>query len=244
MKPWALLLVPLSLAGAAATGTAMAVLVVAVHRSMIPDDAILAAWTRAGGCLMFVPLIFPALALGMILANLGAWCIPAARRSFESRSGSKSFKAAMKPLWWSAAVAVPVCLGVSLAGTTSYFHVADDGVRSRSFLSSERHDPWENVRAIHVRCIADGRNLHLNYRLEMKDGHSVDLMRESPLAFANAYPRIRPRLPENVRFLREIMPSGREKLKRRFKPESARKILAALEGATSSAPSRTAPDSP
>ena len=229
MKPWALLLVPLSFIGAAVTGTAMAVLVMFVHRSMIPEDAFLATWTRIGGILMFVPLFFPALTLGIIIANFCAWSIPPMRRSFESQKGSTSFKAAMKPLLWAASIVTPVCLLISLAGTTSYFHVGDGGIHSRGLLSSERHDAWSNVRAIQIRCISDGRNLHLNYRLEMKDGHTVDLMRESPLAFVNAHEQIRTLLPQNVRYLREISESGREKLDERFKEDLAKRILAVLE---------------
>ena len=66
MKPWALLLVPLSFIGAAVSGTALAVLVMFVHRSMIPDDAFLATGTRMGGIRMFVP---PASGLSPVCAT-------------------------------------------------------------------------------------------------------------------------------------------------------------------------------
>lgn len=215
---------PLVIVGMLVSGALLAWIVVAFQQAWIPDDALLARWTRLGGILMFVPLFFPALVLGALLGNLIAWTVPPARRAFDA--AGPSFGKAMKPLAIAAAVVVPLSLAVSFAGAVQHFYVLDDGVHVRAF--SATHHAWEDVRSIEARCHAERRNLHLNYRLKMADGSTVDLMQEAPVPFAKAFPRIAPRL-KGIPVTRTITPAGRQRLEQRHRPENVRLILSVLE---------------
>jgi hypothetical protein len=94
-----LILVPLSICGIAGTGFLLGIGLLKFQGLLIPDDAILSSYTKVGAIFMFVPILFPALGIGMMLANLIAWCISPARRTFEREAkGIKdaSFRPATK----------------------------------------------------------------------------------------------------------------------------------------------------
>ena len=72
--------------------------------------------------LLLVPLFFASLPIGMILANLIAWLIPAACRTFDREAEGvtgASFTEAVSGLWKAALILVPICLVLSIIGAAT-----------------------------------------------------------------------------------------------------------------------------
>jgi hypothetical protein len=116
-------------------------------------------------------------------------------------------------------------------GALNYFYVAEDGIHLNPFFSfRERHYPWDDIREIQTRCLAERDNLHLNYRLRMTDGTEVDLMEEPRLKFVNVYPRIRGFIEEqtDIEYTEEITNLGLRRMRSRYGAEDAERILGVL----------------
>jgi hypothetical protein len=233
-SPWNLILIPFAIFGIAGTAFLLAKGLLAFQQLFIPPDAILAHWTRIGAILMFVPIIFPALAIGMMIANLIAWCIPRARRTFEKEArGVKgaSFKEAMKPLTIASVILLFAVAPICLLGALNYFYVTAAGAHVNPLLSiTERRYGWSAIRRIQTRCLAERRNLHLNYILYMEDGTKVDLLNEPRLKFVRVYNQIKPFLKAQggIIYQAEIGEKDIARLRSRYHPQDAERILEIL----------------
>ena len=233
-SPWNLLLVPLCIAGIALVWAGLVVGLVRLQRSFIPADCILYSHTRIGGILMFVPPLLPALAIGMELANLAAWCVVPARRIFQKEAkGTKgaSFGEATKHLLIASALLLILTAPVSLWGALNYFYVTEEGVALNGLWAfKETRYCWSDIVAVETRCIAERDNLHLNYIVRMKDGQWVDLLEEPRLEFAKAYDRIVPHIEQqsHIRYSSDITDSGLRRLKARYSPENVTRLMRVL----------------
>ena len=128
---WNLVLVPFAVCGVAVTGYVLFQIMWHVHTSIYPaHTGKLAEFWRRGielrafvsSFLLAVPLFIAALPLGMIIANLAAWCIPPARKIFETEAqGVKwaSFRDSMSGLAKIALIVVPICLLLSFIGAAT-----------------------------------------------------------------------------------------------------------------------------
>lgn len=233
-SPWNLILIPFAMFGIAGTAFLIAKGLLALQQLFIPPDAILAHWTRIGAILMFVPIIFPALAIGMMIANLIAWCIPRARRTFEKEArGIKgaSFKEAMRSLAIASVILLFAVAPICLLGALNYFYVTAAGVHVNPLFSiTERHYGWDAIRRIQTRCLAERRNLHLNYILYMEDGTKVDLLNEPRIKFVRVYDQIKPFLEaqRGIIYQSEMREKDIARLRRRYHPQDAERILEIL----------------
>jgi hypothetical protein len=125
---WNLLWIPLVVGGISSITIALTWLMWHVHTAIYPAHAgkfggILEGgigyWASISGTLLYMPLLFAAMPLGVILAKCVVWCVPPARRAFEREAqGVKwaSFHDAMAGLWKLSLVMVPICLLLSLIG--------------------------------------------------------------------------------------------------------------------------------
>ncbi|RMF93442.1 MAG: hypothetical protein D6734_10075 [Candidatus Schekmanbacteria bacterium] len=232
---WNLILIPLSITGVFASTFLLAKLLINIQSSMFPAKAILFSSTRVGKILMFVSVLFPSFGIGMIFANLIAWLISPARRTFEQEAkGYKntSFKKSIKQLVIFTFCTFFIFMPVALLGSLNYFYVTEEGIYYNPLFSlSEKLYRWQDIKEIHTRCFAERKNLHLNYKLVMSDGRKIDLMEEPQLNFVRAYPRIKLFLDKqpNIRYWRNITERGVSRLYKRYKTEDARKILRVLQ---------------
>jgi hypothetical protein len=230
-SPWNFILIPLVIFGVAATAFLLAAGLLAIQRASIPEGAILSSYTRAGSILMFVPILFPSLAIGMMIANLIAWCIPPARRTFEKEArGIKgaSFRKTMRTLTIASAILLAVITPLSLLGAMNYFYVDHRGIHLNPLLSlKEKHYSWSSIEQIKIRCLAERKNLHLNYQLTMIDGTQVDLLNEPRMRFVRVYERIKPLLEaqKGIVYQHEITDRGVARLKKRYRQQDAERIL-------------------
>jgi hypothetical protein len=174
------------------------------------------------------------MAIGMMLANLVAWCVIPARRVFQKEArGVKgtSFKEAMKHLSIASAILVLIAAPLSFLGTMNYFYVTEKGVHvSPLFSMRERHYDWSDVVSVETRCIAERDNLHLNYILHMEDGRRVDLLEEPRMKFVNAFDQIKPLIDEqaHIRHTSDIRTRGIKRLRNRYRAHHAERILEVL----------------
>ena len=235
-SPWNLILIPLCIIGIIASAFLIAKLLLDFQSSMFPANALLSGRTRIGGIFMFVPILFPSLGIGALFGNLAAWPILPARRTFEREAkGHKnaSFKKAMKLLGVFTLGALVVFMPLALLGALNYFYVTAEGIYYNPLLSlSEKHYRWQDIKEIHTRCLAERKNLHLNYKLIMTDQRKIDLMEETRLKFVRAYPVIKPYLEKQggIQYNREITDRGIRRLQKRYKTKDAGKILKILQG--------------
>lgn len=130
-SPWNLILIPLVLGGVAGTSYVLFRTMWYVHTAIYPTHAgrLAEFWGKnisfgsfVSSFLLSVPLFFAALPLGMIVANLVAWLIPPARRTFAREAEGvvgASFAEATSDLWKLASILVPVCLVLSCIGAAT-----------------------------------------------------------------------------------------------------------------------------
>ncbi|UCG81529.1 MAG: hypothetical protein JSV60_04435 [Desulfobacterales bacterium] len=235
-SPWNLILIPLVILGVVMTAFLLAIGILVIQHALIPADTILSSYTRVGSILMFVPILFPSLAIGMVIANLIAWCIPPARRAFEKEAkGIKgaSFKRTMRKLTIVSAILLGLVAPLSVLGAMNYFYVAQDGIHLNPLLSiRESHYSWADIKEIKIRCLAERRNLHLNYQLTMNDQAKVDLLNEPRMKFVRSYDRIKPFIEaqKDIVYKHEITDRGVNRLRRRYPQHHAEKILEVMLG--------------
>jgi len=75
--------------------------------------------TSISSFMLLAPLLFASLPVGLMLTNCILWCIPPARRVFDTEANGvkwASFGERMQSLWSGALIIVSVCLIVSLIG--------------------------------------------------------------------------------------------------------------------------------
>jgi hypothetical protein len=130
-SPWNLLLIPLAAAGIGLSYYAQFRMLWHVHVLIYPEHAghFSEFWQEGIGFAAFVssfliavPALFSSLVIGMMLANLAAWCVGPARRVFEREAkGVKwaSFSESMATLWLVAKWVIPICLFLGFLGAAT-----------------------------------------------------------------------------------------------------------------------------
>ncbi len=61
----------------------MYLLITLFQNNLFPPTAFFGNYTRLGGILMYVPLLFPSIIMGFLLAKLVVWLIPPARAALD-----------------------------------------------------------------------------------------------------------------------------------------------------------------
>jgi hypothetical protein len=233
-SPWNLLLIPLVIIGFGVVLYASAQALLGVQRHLIPDDAIFSSYTTIGAFLTFVPLVIPSLGISMIIANLIIWPVRPARMALDKEAkGIKgaSFPEAMRGLAILTVIMLIIALPLSILGVFNYLYINSDGVHIRPLFSTkEKHYVWGDIEQIKTRCLGERNNLHLNYVLHMKDGREVDLMKERPLKFVNAYDKIKPFLATQPQIKYDCQITNRDipMLEKRYRKDNAYKIFSTL----------------
>ena len=125
---WNLILLPLVLAGIGVSFYGLSRGIWRVHTLIYPDHAghllefmrsDMSGATQGLFMLIFFPLFFAAIPMGMILANSIAWLIPPARKIFNRESqGHKftSFSESMGGLFKFGGILAIICIALSLTG--------------------------------------------------------------------------------------------------------------------------------
>lgn len=202
----------------------------------MPADALFRHHARLGAILTYVPLMFPAVGLGLLLGSALAGLLIPARRGSEQDvriSREKGLSKAARDLARTSGVLLAVALPISLTGVLDFVYITADGIYvNRLATVRTRRYPWAEVREVLAGCAAVGDGLRLRYRVLMADGTEVDLMKESGLRFARAYPKIAPFLfgSPDVVYRREIEPRGVTRLEFRYTARDAGRLLDVLLG--------------
>ena len=121
---WNLLLVPLTMIGVGLAWTGLAVIMAAIHSVFYPLQTFGQSRTNLGGCLLFVPLIFPSLLLGLMFSNVVIWCLPVARKTLDREAAGiphASFQKSMMALAKLIIIVLPIALSLSLLGAIDPF---------------------------------------------------------------------------------------------------------------------------
>jgi hypothetical protein len=130
-SPWNLVLIPLGLGSMAFICYGLFQFMWRVHTWFHPNHVgrFRGFWAEGIGFpafvssfVLFIPLVFAAIPLGMIFTNAVAWCIPPARRAFDREAeGIKwaSSHEAMSGLIKIAFILVPICLLLSFIGAVT-----------------------------------------------------------------------------------------------------------------------------
>lgn len=80
--------------------------------------------SNLGEIFMVIPLLFPALSIGMMAANLRTWLIPPARAALEQEAAaglSAEFAVSMRQLALATAILLALGLALSLLGAVDFF---------------------------------------------------------------------------------------------------------------------------
>jgi len=132
-SPWNLILVPLFVFGMLLSYAIQVGILWGIHILIYPTHAgklseVFRTQTNVSFLeilpylLFIVPILFSSLVLGLMIANLLAWCIPPARRVFDAEAesvteaGWVSFRESMMALTIGAVFLVPICLFLGLIG--------------------------------------------------------------------------------------------------------------------------------
>jgi len=130
-SPWNLILIPFVIIGGIFVYIIQFKMLWFIHIIIYPNHfGRLSEFWREGlsfrafisSFLLAMPIFFSSLVLGMIIANLLAWCIIPARRTFDKEAqGIKetSFREAIKTLGKAAAYLVPICFVLGLIGAAT-----------------------------------------------------------------------------------------------------------------------------
>jgi hypothetical protein len=130
-SPWNIILIPLVLCSWGSITYGLFRVMWHAHTLLYPAHAgrLREFWGRnisgpsfVSSFMLFMPLLFAAIPLGMMVADCIAWCIPPARHAFEREAQGVewvSFPEAMRSLWRISLVAVPVCVFLSLVGAAT-----------------------------------------------------------------------------------------------------------------------------
>jgi hypothetical protein len=235
-SPWNLLLIPLVIIGVGGVMYIWAQALLTIQRYLMPDDIIFSSYTTIGGALMFIPILFPSLGIGMMIANLLVWLIRPARVTLDKEAmgiKSTSFPEAMKGLAIVTVIMLIIVLPLNTLGVLNYFCITPDGVHIRPLFSiKEKHYAWGDIEQIRTRLLEKKNNLYLNYILHMKDGREIDLIRERRLVFVHTYDKIKPFLTaqSQIKYDCQITDGDMAVLERHSRKEDTQKIFSILRG--------------
>ncbi|MDP2939420.1 MAG: hypothetical protein Q8O13_05015 [Candidatus Omnitrophota bacterium] len=130
-SPWNLILIPLTIVGFGFSSFIQFKILWSIHVIIYPNHSgRLSEFWREGlsfsafisSFLLAMPIFFSSLALGMMIANLLAWCILPARKIFDKEAQGirgASFNEAMKGLGKIAIYLVPICFILGLIGAVT-----------------------------------------------------------------------------------------------------------------------------
>jgi hypothetical protein len=234
---WNLLLIPLVIGFVALVGWTLATVLLSIQRKLMPEDIIFSSFTNIAGLLMFVPIIFPSFAVGMMIANLIIWCIPPARAALDKEAeGVKhaSFREAMRDLSKISLILLLTMIPISLIGTFNYFYLTADGIYFNPLFSIRTtHYAWDDIREITIRCYTDREHVKIKYIMLMKDGRNIDLF--GGLQFRNrfidSYDKIQPFInaQKDIKYKYEIEQKAADNL-RQWDKKISDKVLNILSG--------------
>lgn len=202
-NPWNLILIPISILAIGFSYFLLFQLVLAFQHLFIPKDIILLANNGPGCILMYFPIFFTSMGMGLIITNLFVWCFPFIRNILDKEAeGVKgaSFKEAMRELYKVTAWMLLITLPISLIGAMDYFYITNEGIHVRPILSlNEKFYDWNQVKKINIKCEKHKRenSLIFHYDLIMDDDFKVDIASTFSLrTFVNSYKEIKPFISE------------------------------------------------
>jgi hypothetical protein len=202
----------------------------------MPDDVIFSTYTTIGGFLMFIPILFPSIGIGMMIANLLIWLVRPARVALDKEAiGIKgtSFPEAMKGVIILTAIMLIIALPLSIMGVFNYLYINSDGLHIRPLFSiKEKHYVWGDIEQITTKCLEKKDNIYFNYVVRMKDGREIDLLKERRLKFVDAYDKIKPFLAaqSQIRYDCQITDGDAAALKKHYFQGKSDKIISILRG--------------
>jgi hypothetical protein len=121
---WNVLLVVFGLQAIGVTWWGLFRLVVVAQSFLAPQNHFGRNMSDAGEILMVIPLAFPALAVGMMAADVRTWLIPAARYALDREARLSSgieFRTATKQLAVAALILMAIAVPLSLFGALDIF---------------------------------------------------------------------------------------------------------------------------
>lgn len=191
-SPWNLLLI-IALPITLVIGWRTVQFLTELQKIQIPESAIFSGYMRISSLLMFVPVFFPTIILGLIITNLVVWCIPPARNALNKEAqGIKraSFKESMLHLSLFLIGILLICAPISFLGFRSYFYIEENGISISPILSfEEEFYEWNKVTEVTLNC-PPKRRLNFSYFIKLDDGTEIDLMEASIENFYQSYPKI------------------------------------------------------
>jgi hypothetical protein len=124
-SPWNLLLPLFALPAIAAAWWGLFQLAVLAQSVLAPQKRLGQNMSPFGEIFMTVPPLFPAFAIGMMVANLRVWLIPPARAALEREAGGHpgtDFASSMKQLAIATVILLAVAVPLSLLGAVDFFN--------------------------------------------------------------------------------------------------------------------------
>lgn len=147
---WHYLWVAIGAAASAAVWATILLPFYALRQSLVPPDAFLSGGTTFGKILFLLPPMFPAFAVGTMLARSIVRRIPAARTALEPELGddTKTVSSLKKCASWGRLALIPV-LPLCLFGAMSTWATTPERIEVRPIFSATVHSyDWSRVRAI------------------------------------------------------------------------------------------------
>jgi hypothetical protein len=188
---WHYLFVFISAAAAGAVWGTIFLPFYAVQKSLVPPDAFLSGGTVFGNLLFWLPPMYPALAICMILGRSIVRRIPAARAALEPElgDGTRTVSSLERYAEWGR-VAMIAVLPLCFLGAMSTWAITPVRIEVRPIFWPTVHSyDWSRVREIETGC-REGKSTSYNFVLELADGTHIDLMQNDPWGFEAAYPKI------------------------------------------------------
>jgi hypothetical protein len=189
---WHYLLLTIGVAASAAVWGAILLPFYALRQSLVPPDAFLSGGTNFGNTLFLLPPMFPAFAIGLMLARSIVRRIPAARTALEPELGddTKTVSGLKKYAKWGRLALIAV-LPLCLFGAMSTWATTPERIVVRPIFSATVHSyDWSRVKEIETGCTQARIETNYHFVLDLADGTRVDLMQDAPWAFVAAYPKI------------------------------------------------------
>jgi hypothetical protein len=190
---WNLLLIPFGIAGIVLSWYGLAQLLLSLRARFFPSDAFLMSGTRMGNIFLYIPLLFPSMCIGILVANFAVWVFPPARRALDDEAhgvAGSDFKSSNLVVAKILVLELALLLPVAALGATSYFYLNSRGITHRAWLlSEERHYPWSDLSAVETACWYSRNSRDLSYALVMQDGRRIEIL-ESGRDFLKAYPTL------------------------------------------------------
>lgn len=225
---WNLFLLFVGLLASGVIWCALCVSLLYLQASVLPGNVLLAGGVEPGKSVMFVPMLFPSLVLGMMAGFFVTRMIRPARRTLEAENPKDDFRKTQKQFTVVSLVLLVVLAPVSLLGAFNYFAVRDAGIDYRPLFSTQEvHYDWADISGIEIVCRRLHKGSTIRYIVTMSDGREMDLYSK---AFVRAYARFAPylRSQKDITYRRTIDPDYLRSLEKRYDPDDYQHLLAVL----------------